>query len=55
VSESIVTIAPAVAPKWTAVTGPPFATIWKFEPVIVTLQPAAPLVGVTAVIVGSAA
>jgi hypothetical protein len=55
VSASIVRPVPAVPPNVTALAGPPFATVWKFVPVIVTSHPKAALVGVTAVMVGTAA
>jgi hypothetical protein len=55
VSESIETGAPPSVPKSTLVAGPPFATVWKFDPMIVTSHPRAALLGVTAVTVGIAA
>jgi hypothetical protein len=55
VSESIETIAPASPPNVTTVAGPPFATVWKFDPMIVTLHPGEAVLGVTDVMVGTAA
>jgi hypothetical protein len=55
VSESMETIVPAVPPNSTRVAGPPFATVWKFDPTIVTSHPMLALLGVTEVMVGTAA
>jgi hypothetical protein len=55
VSESMVRPVPGVPPNSTALAGPPFATVWKLDPVTVTSHPRAALAGVTAVTVGIAA
>ena len=55
VSASMVRPVPEVPPNLTSLAGPPFATVWKFDPVTVTWHPTAALLGVTAVTVGIAA
>jgi hypothetical protein len=55
VSESMVSPVPLLPPKVTLSTGPPFATVWKFDPTSVTSHVGEAVVGVTDVIVGTAA
>jgi hypothetical protein len=55
VSESMVSPVPLSPPKVTLSTGPPFATVWKFDPTIVTSHPGEAVPGVTDVMVGTAA
>jgi hypothetical protein len=55
VSESMVSPVPSSPPKVTLSTGPPFATVWKLDPTSVTSHPGEAVVGVTDVIVGTAA
>jgi hypothetical protein len=55
VSESMVSPVPLLPPKVTLSTGPPFAGVWKFDPTSVTSHVGEAVVGVTDVIVGTAA
>jgi hypothetical protein len=55
VSDSMVSPVPLLPPKVTLSTGPPFATVWKLVPTSVTSHVGEAVVGVTDVIVGTAA